>query len=40
MLGKCHKNNLRLIKFNLKRKEEKKLMLNIESLYKYTNFKR
>jgi len=40
MLGKCHESNLRLIKFNLKKKEKKKLMLNVKSLYKYINFKR
>ena len=40
MLGKCHESNLRLTKLNLKRKEKRKLILSIESTYKYTNSRR
>ena len=37
MLGKCHESSLRLTELNLKRKEERKLMLGVEGPYKYTN---
>ena len=40
MLGKCHESSLRLTKLNLKRKEERKLMLGVEGTYKYTNSRR
>ena len=40
MLGKCHESSFRLTKLNLKRKEERKLMLGVEGTYKYTNSRR
>jgi len=40
MLGKYHESNFRLIKFNLKKKEKRKLILDIKNIYKYTNSKR
>jgi len=40
MLSKCYESSFRLTKFNLKRKKKRKLMLGIESIYKYTNFRR
>jgi len=40
MLSKYYKSNPQLTKLNLKRKEERKLMLGIKGIHKYTNFRR